>query len=143
MAQCWCHGVPLSLGVGWLLAPQSMLWELLSCLLRSRTIQWMRIDTKTHVLARVAEHQQQLRRFGVKRLGVFGSFVRNEQDATSDVDVLVEFEPGRKTFDNFMHVAFFLEDLLGRRVDLLTPEALSPHLGPRILREVEYVALQS
>lgn len=122
---------------------QSSVGKLLSILLLSRTILSMSIDTKSHLLARVAEHQQQLRRFGVKRLGVFGSFVRNEQDETSDVDVLVEFEPGRKTFDNFMHLAFYLEDLLGRNVDLLTPESLNPHLGPQILREVEYVALQS
>jgi uncharacterized protein len=101
----------------------------------------MRIETKTDVLALVVEHQQQFKRFGVKRLGVFGSFVRDEQRTTSDVDVLVEFEPGRKTFDNFMHLAFYLEDLFGRKVDLLTPESLSPHLGPSILREVEYVTL--
>lgn len=57
----------------------------------------MRIETKTDLLARLVDHQQQLRRFGVRRLGVFGSFVREQQNATSDVDVLVEFEPGRKT----------------------------------------------
>jgi predicted nucleotidyltransferase len=102
----------------------------------------MSISTKTDVLALVADHQSQLKNFGVKRLGVFGSFARDEQDNTSDVDMLVEFEPGCKTFDNFMHLAFYLEELFGRKVDLLTPESLSPHLGARILREVEYVALR-
>ena len=102
----------------------------------------MSITTKTDVLALVADHQSQLKNFGVKRLGVFGSFVRDEQHNTSDVDMIVEFEPGCKTFDNFMHLAFYLEELFGRKVDLLTPESLSPQLGARILREVEYVALR-
>jgi hypothetical protein len=102
----------------------------------------MRIETKTDLLALIAGHQQQLKRFGVKRLGVFGSFARSEQQDASDVDVLVEFEPGHKTFDNFMHLAFYLEDLFERKVDLLTPESLSPHLGPHILREVEYAAFR-
>lgn len=47
----------------------------------------------------------------MKRLGVIGSFVREPQDGESDVHILVEFEPGRKTFDNFIHLDFFLEDL--------------------------------
>ncbi|WP_296758099.1 nucleotidyltransferase domain-containing protein [Roseiflexus sp.] len=57
---------------------------------------------------------------------MFGSFVRRQQDSNSDIDVLVEFESGRKTFDNFIQVALFLEELFGRRVELVTPEALSP-----------------
>lgn len=103
----------------------------------------MRIETKSDLIAAVAGHRRQLLRLGVKQLGVFGSFSREQQDAASDIDILVEFEPGRKTFDNFMHLAFFLEELFGRKVDLLTPESLSPHFGPRILREVEYVSLSA
>ncbi len=49
--------------------------------------------------------------------------------------------PGKKSFDNFLELCFFLEDLLGRRVEALTPESLSPHIGPRILDEVQYVSL--
>ena len=59
----------------------------------------------------------------------------------SDVDILVAFEPDQKTFDNFMDLSFFLEDLLGRPVDLVTVEALSPYIGLHILEEVEYVAI--
>ena len=62
-----------------------------------------------------------------------------EGSDSSDIDILVEFEPERKTFDNFIRMAFLLEQLLGRRVELVTPEALSPYLKPHILREVEYV----
>ena len=96
-------------------------------------------QTKDQVLDRLRGQEGRLRSLGVKRLGLFGSFVRGEQATTSDVDVLLEFEPGRKTFDNFMRIAFLLEEVLERRVELVTPEALSPHLGPRILSEVEDV----
>jgi predicted nucleotidyltransferase len=101
----------------------------------------MIVQSKSQLLALIAAHQEQLKVFGVKRVGIFGSFVRDEADQESDVDVFVEFEPGQKTFDNFMRLAFYLEEIFGRKVDLLTPESLSPYLGPRIAREVEYVTV--
>ena len=101
----------------------------------------MSVRTKDQVLARLHESQAELRRLGVKRCGVFGSFIRNESHEQSDVDILVEFEPDQKTFDNFMQLAFFLEDLLGRRVDLVTTESLSPYIGLHILREVVYAPI--
>ena len=99
----------------------------------------MTVQTKASVLSLIQVHQDQIKSLGVRKLGLFGSFVREQQGGDSDVDVLVEFERGRKTFDNFMQVAFLLEELFGRRVEVVTPEALSPHIGPHILREVEYV----
>jgi len=101
----------------------------------------MTVQTKENILSLIQEYQSQIRNLGVRRLGVFGSFVREQQDVNSDIDILVEFEPGRKTFDNFMQVAFLLEELFGRRIELVTPEALSPYIGPHIMREVEYVPL--
>lgn len=100
----------------------------------------MAVQTKEHALALLRERKAQIESFGVKRLGLFGSFVHGHQNANSDVDVLVEFVPGLKTFDNFIQLAFFLESLLGRQVELVTIESLSPYLGPHILNEVEYVA---
>ncbi len=99
----------------------------------------MKAQTKADVLAVLLEHEGEIRSFGARRIGVFGSFARQEAAADSDVDLLVEFEPGRKSFDNFMSLSFLLEELLGRRVELITPESLSPHIGPRLLEEVEYV----
>ena len=93
-------------------------------------------DTEIGILSKIERHEEQIRAFGVKRLGLFGSFVRGQQTESSDVDLLVEFDAGRKTFDSFMQLAFFLEDLLGRRVELVTPESLSPYIGPHILKEV-------
>lgn len=101
----------------------------------------MIVQTKEDVLSLLQEHQAELRRFGVRRCGVFGSFVRNKPGDQSDVDILVEFAPEQKTFDNFMHLAFFLEELFGRPVDLITTESLSPYIGPHILREVEYASV--
>jgi predicted nucleotidyltransferase len=101
------------------------------------------VRTKAHILNKLSENEQKLREYGVRRCGLFGSFVRNEQNGQSDVDLLVEFEPEEKTFDNFMHLAIFLEAILGRRVDLVTVESLSPHIGPYIMREVEYAPLSA
>ncbi len=103
----------------------------------------MAVQTKERVLTLIQARRDHIKALGVKRLGLFGSFVRMQQDRNSDIDVLVEFEPSQKTFDNFIHLAFFLEDLFGRRVELVTPEALSPYIGPHIMREVEYVALDA
>jgi predicted nucleotidyltransferase len=101
------------------------------------------IERKRDLFALLAKHKEQLKEFGVKRCGVFGSFARGDQNTRSDVDILVEFEQGKKSFDNFMHLAFFLEQQVGRRVDLVTPESLSPHIGPHILCEVEYASITS
>ncbi len=97
------------------------------------------VQSRDRVLALIREQQNTLQALGVRKLGLFGSFVRGEQRAESDVDLLVEFEPDRKSFDNFMQLASLLEGLLGRRVELVTPESLSPYIGPHILKEVEYV----
>ncbi len=78
---------------------------------------------------------------GVERLGLFGSFLRNEAHVGSDIDFLVEFAPGRKSFDNFMRLSFRLEDVLQRHVELVTKESRSPYIGPQILAETEYVSI--
>lgn len=80
-------------------------------------------------------------RFGVKRIGLFGSFGRNEQTPESDLDLLVEFEPGKKNYDNYIDLAYFIEDTTNRKVDLLTRESLSPYLGSAILEETEFYEL--
>ena len=97
------------------------------------------IQTKDELVSLVKENQIEIQKYGIKRLGLFGSFVTERQGEDSDVDLLVEFESGQKSFDRFMALSFFLENITGRRVDLVTTDALSPYLGPHILREVEYV----
>jgi predicted nucleotidyltransferase len=99
------------------------------------------VSSKQEVITILRQHRDAIRALGVKRLGLFGSFVREQQHPNSDVDLLVEFEPTQKTFDHFMALSFLIEDLLRRRVELVTSESLSPYLRPHILDEVEDVAL--
>jgi uncharacterized protein len=99
------------------------------------------VQSRESVFELIAGQKLRLRALGVRRLGLFGSFVRGEQSAGSDVDLLVEFASGQKTFDNFMQLAFFLEELFHRRVELVTPESMSPYIRPYIMDEVEYAAL--
>ncbi len=101
------------------------------------------IETKENVLERILTYQDKIKKYGVRKLGMFGSFVRSEQDAESDMDLLVEFDQDKKTFDNFIQLNFFLEEVLSRRVELITTDSLSPYIGPHILKEVEYVAFSS
>jgi hypothetical protein len=87
----------------------------------------------------LAEHKGELRRrFKVRDIGVFGSFVRGAQRKKSDVDVLVEFEEPVGLFD-FIALENYLADLLGVKVDLVSRKALKPRIGERILKEVVYV----
>jgi hypothetical protein len=84
-------------------------------------------------------HEGEIReRFHVRRIGVFGSHARGEARAGSDVDVLVEFEPGQATFDNYMDLKFYLEDHFKCKVDLVTADAIKPQLKAAILSEVTY-----
>ena len=99
------------------------------------------IGTKHEILKTLHENRHRLLSLGVRRIGLFGSYVRGEQHSGSDIDFLVEFEAGRKSFDVFMELAFLLEALLQRKIELVTLESLSPYLGPYILKEVEYAAI--
>ena len=86
------------------------------------------------------KHSDDLKqKFGVKELGIFGSYVREEQEESSDIDILVEFREGYRAFDNYMDLKFYLEELLGLRVDLVSKTALKPRLRSYILKEVVYV----
>lgn len=99
----------------------------------------IQVENKAEIIARIRQAKHELAALGVKSIGLFGSFVRGEQTASSDIDILVEFEPGKHTFDNFMEVSFLLEELFGRKVEIVTPESLSPHIGPHILKELEQI----
>ena len=94
---------------------------------------------KERILASIAERQPQLQALGVQRIGLFGSFARGEEHAGSDVDILVEFSPRAHIgLFEFVRVRRFLADLLGCKVDLVTPDALRPEMREEILGEVVY-----
>ncbi len=101
------------------------------------------VKNKENILMIIKKNQNDIENFGVKRLGLFGSFVRKQQKTTSDIDLLVEFYPEKKNFDNFVHLSFLLETLLERHIELVTPESLSPYIKSNIINEVEYVISRS
>jgi predicted nucleotidyltransferase len=96
--------------------------------------------THKTILTKLEENTAAIKKFGVKRIGLFGSYLRKEQKPTSDIDILVEFEKGKVTFDNYMDLKFFLEDLFQCKVDLVMKEAIKPDLKPYILGSVKYAA---
>jgi hypothetical protein len=100
-------------------------------------------QTKDDVWLAITSNQDRIKAFGVKKLGLFGSFVREEQKKESDIDFLVEFEQDKKNFKNFMQLSFLLEDILNRRVELVTTESLSPYIRPYIIKDIEYAAFTS
>lgn len=91
--------------------------------------------TREQVAERLEPVKDRILALGVQRLALFGSIARNEARSTSDIDLVVEFEPGQKSYTRFLDLADLLEETLGTRVDLVTAEALSPYLGPHILAE--------
>ncbi|MCM3689783.1 nucleotidyltransferase family protein [Neobacillus niacini] len=77
-------------------------------------------------------------KYGVKRIGIFGSYSREEQKDSSDIDVLVEFDPSKLSFDNYIELKFNLEDRFRKPVDLVIIDDIKPALKPSILRSVKY-----
>ena len=94
---------------------------------------------RSNVISLLREHSIQLKRLGVKSLSLFGSVARGEERPDSDVDILVEFE-GPLTFDRFMDTKFYLEELLGRKVDLVVPQAIKPRMKPHVMQDLVHVA---
>jgi predicted nucleotidyltransferase len=87
----------------------------------------------------LAAHRQTLAdRYKVRDIGVFGSCVRGEQRKKSDIDILVTFR-GAVDFIEFIRLENYLSELLGAKVDLVTRNALKPHIGRRILEDVVYL----
>jgi hypothetical protein len=97
------------------------------------------VQNKEQLFSLLLENKEGIKRFGVKELGVFGSFVRDEPNNKSDVDLLVEFDPSKKTYRNFIGLVYYLEELVGRKVEMVTSKSISPYIEPYIIKEVEYV----
>jgi len=91
---------------------------------------------KSRILKMIESNRRAVKAFGVKTIGLFGSEARETAKSSSDIDILVEFD--RSTFDNYMGLKFFLEDLFGKKVDLVLRDALKPALRTTVLDEVVY-----
>ena len=94
-------------------------------------------NNKREILKALSAHQAKIKSFGVKRLSLFGSSARGDQTPQSDLDFIAEFE--KKSFDSYMDLKFFLEDLLDRPVDLVLADGIKARLRGAILREAIHV----
>lgn len=88
------------------------------------------------IMGLLKKHNDILKKYKVKRIGLFGSYIRGEQKRNSDIDFLVEFE--EPTFNNFMDLVFSLEDLFNKKVELITNGNLSPYMQPYVEKEVRW-----
>jgi len=96
----------------------------------------MKNYSSNEILEILKKHRELLRRYRVKKIGLFGSFSRNESNNDSDIDLLVDFEV--KSLDNFIDLAFELEKIFDRKVDLLTEKGISPYILPYVQNEVRW-----
>ena len=92
--------------------------------------------TSSRIIKELKKHHSVLEKYGVKKIGLFGSYIRGEQKKDSDIDFLVEFI--LPDFDNFMDLVFYLENLFGRKVELITNGNLSPYIQPYVEKEVRW-----
>ena len=95
--------------------------------------------SREQAVTRLSACEPEIRDLGVVRLALFGSVLRGDTHVGSDVDFIVQFAPGAKTYARFFALSELLERHLGRPVELVTTEALSPFIGPRILAEAQDV----
>jgi len=97
----------------------------------------MLVSTRADVVATIKANRRALKRYGVKSLALFGSASRDRLRKNSDIDILVQFD--QATWKNYIGLKFYLQDLLGREVDLVTPKALKPTVRPAIEEDLLYV----
>lgn len=98
------------------------------------------MTSKEYILSVLKAKRADLSAKGIREVGLFGSYARNEQTEQSDIDILIDFEPDQETFDNYMAVYELLEKLFKNiKVEVVTKNGLSPYIGPKILNEVQYV----
>jgi predicted nucleotidyltransferase len=99
------------------------------------------IVNKSEVMKKLASFEDELKKFFVKDLYLFGSYAREEAGEQSDLDILVEFEPGAQIgLFEFARLRRQLSELLGREVDLVTPDAIRPEMKDQILREAVHAS---
>lgn len=98
------------------------------------------MTTKENIIATLKSHKSELSKFGVQSIGLFGSYLRNEHSNKSDIDLLIDFEPGKENFDNYMAAYDIVENIFQtQKVELVTKNGLSKFIGPKILKDVLYV----
>ncbi|MEZ4800872.1 MAG: nucleotidyltransferase family protein [Flavobacteriales bacterium] len=98
------------------------------------------MTTKENILSTIKSNRQYFVQLGVRSIGLFGSYVREEQTLDSDIDLLIDFDPEKENYDNLMAIYDFVESLFqNSKVEIVTKNGLSKYIGPKILKEVQYV----
>ncbi|MDZ4681857.1 MAG: nucleotidyltransferase domain-containing protein [Saprospiraceae bacterium] len=98
--------------------------------------------TKTHIKDKISSNAMLIRQHGISKIGLFGSFATQKQKKGSDIDILIDFQQDKETFDNFMAICDLLDTIFkGYKVEVVTTGGLSPYIGPHILNSVEYVQI--
>jgi predicted nucleotidyltransferase len=98
------------------------------------------MTNREYILNKLRDYKPSLNQFGVKNIGLFGSYLRGEQSESSDIDILIDFVPEQETFDNYMAICDLFEKLFEKeKVEIVTKNGLSPYIGKSILKEVMYV----
>jgi len=97
------------------------------------------MTNRENIIKALKTNKPELSKFGVVNVGLFGSYLRNEQSGESDIDLLIDFEPGKENFDNYMAVYDIFENLFkNQKVEVVTKNGLSKYIGPKILKDVLY-----
>jgi len=89
----------------------------------------------------IKDNKTKIKTFGVERVGIFGSYLRGEARPESDIDLIIEFNDKNISYKNYMALYDFLESLYSQKIDLLTPEQISPYMMPYISKEAHYERL--
>ena len=98
------------------------------------------MTTKEFIFSTIRAHKAELNKLGIQNIGLFGSYVREEQSNESDIDILIDFAPDKENFDNYIAIYDYFEALfINEKVEIVTKNGLSPYIGPKILEEVIYV----
>jgi len=97
------------------------------------------MTSKEIIFKTLQSNRLELKKHGIRNVGLFGSYIRNEQSSESDIDLLIDFEPEKENFDNYMAVYDLFEKIFkNEKIEVVTKNGLSPYIGPKILKEVQY-----
>jgi predicted nucleotidyltransferase len=98
------------------------------------------MTTKDYILSTIRSHKSEFSRYGIQHIGLFGSYARDEQSDTSDIDILIDFNPDQENFNYYMAAYDLFERLFkDEKIEIVTKNGLSPYIGSKILKEVMYV----
>lgn len=93
---------------------------------------------QNNILKIIQLNDKTIKKYGASRIGLFDSYSKGLENSKSDIDIIVEFEEGKKNFDNYMGLKFYLEDTFQKKVDLVIKESIRPKLKEKILKDIIY-----